>query len=368
MGFDREAFTTIADTLNPEEVAAQEAAGAHPGELFRALLDTGLAELVIAGAPGSGDRWAFCSAISDLAQRWVGLAESIHYQVLSICAFAESGSPDQHSRYLEAMCRGRLIASNCFNEAGAGSDLAAMRTSARRTDDGDYVLDGTKQWIGHAQIADLLFVYAKTADRGLRGITCFLVDAHAPGITVTHRPKTTGAGSLPSGDIRFDSVTLPADSVVGRVNRGMLAGESLFTQGRLGVASCAVGLARAAMGRAGAYAAEHHQFGSPIIDFQGVAFPLAEISTDIAASAALLRAACAAVEDQRPDAQVLAAQAKLHATRTARRATDTAIGTLGSRAFDAAEPVLRWASEAHLLEVVQGTPQIQKIAIAAQLR
>lgn len=368
MSFDHTAFNAVLATLDADEVAEQEAAGAHPTELFRELLGTGLAELAVSGAPGSGDRWLFCSSIADIAQRWVGLAESLHYQVLSICAFARSGSPEQHARYLAALRAGELIASNCFNEERAGSDLAAIATSAQRDPDGGYVIDGTKQWIGHAQIADILFVYAKTADRGLAGITCFLVDAHAPGITITHRPKTAGAGSLPSGDIGFDSVRVPAENVVGRVNRGMLAGDSLFTQGRLGVASCSLGLARAALRRASDYAGEHQQFGHPIIEFQGVAFPLAQVSTDIAATAALLREACVAAEDGRRDAQLLAAQAKLQATTTVRRATDAAIATLASRAFDVTEPVLRWASEAHLLEIVQGTPEIQKIAIAAQLR
>ncbi|MGV9664563.1 acyl-CoA dehydrogenase family protein [Nocardia niigatensis] len=356
----------VLSTLTAESVATYERAGEHPGELFRGLLGTGLADLVVSPDPHPGDRWRFCDRIARICRHWVGLGESIHYQVLATCGLAAGGTPAQRERYLDAMKAGTVIAANCFNEERAGSDLAAMTTTAHRVPEG-FVLTGTKQWIGHAQIADILFVYARTGKGGLGGITCFLVETGNPGVTITPRPKTAGASSLPSGDIDFDSVVLSPDSVVGRINRGMVAGSQLFGQGRLGVAACALGLARAALERALEYGNAHEQFGRPIADFQGIAFPIAEASTEIAAARALLREACDAVQHRDRAAELLAAQAKLKAAAAARQATDLAIRTLASRTFDEREAVLRWSAEAHLLEIVQGTPEIQKLAIMSHL-
>jgi hypothetical protein len=265
------------------------------------------------------------------------------------------------------MRTGRLVGANCLNEHEAGSDLAAMCTKATATPDG-YEICGTKEWIGHAPVADVFNVYAKTSDAGLGGITCFVVDAATPGLEVRERAKGAGLRGLPVGDVHFDRVRVPRSAVLGRPDRGIRVARSLFTQGRIGIAACALGLGKAALDRAIRHAATHQQFGRPIIDFQGIGFPIAEASTELAAARALVRAATDALDAGDGDLELIAAQAKLKATSAATQATAVAVSALGSRAYEETEPILRWAGEARLLELLQGTTEIQKSTISSRLK
>lgn len=360
-------LNAVLDEITPALVEHHERTGAHPGKLLARILATGLADCVIEPGAAPGERWRFAEVIAAIAARWAALAESVHLQVLATCGIADFGTDAQKERYLDGMRTGTLVAGNCLNEHEAGSDLAAMVTTATRTPDG-YEISGVKEWIGHAPVADVFNVYAKTSDAGLAGITCFLVDATVPGVDVHERAKVDGLRGLPAGDVHFDRVRVTPAAVVGRVNRGIRVAHSLFTQGRIGIAACALGLGRTALKRAVTHAAAHRQFGRPIIEFQGISFPIAEASTELAAAQALARTAAEAVERGSTDAELLAAQAKLKATTAASQAAALAVTVLGSRAYDEAEHALRWAGEARLLELLQGTNEIQKIAISSRLK
>jgi alkylation response protein AidB-like acyl-CoA dehydrogenase len=357
----------ILEEITPAVVADHEDSATHPGKLLARILATGLSDYVIDATAAPGARWRFAEAIAAIGERWVALAESVHLQVLATCGLADFGTDVQRERYLAGMRTGTLIAANCLNEHDAGSDLAAMCTRATRTPDG-YEITGTKEWIGHAPVADVFNVYAKTSDAGLGGITCFLVDATTAGVEVHERAKGAGLRGLPAGDVRFDRVRVPRDAVLGRPDRGIRVAHSLFTQGRIGIAACALGLGQAALTRAVTHASAHHQFGRPIIEYQGISFPIAEASTELAAARALVRTAADAVERNGGDAELLAAQAKLKATTAAGQAAAVAVSALGSRAYDETEHALRWAAEARLLELLQGTTEIQKIAISSRLK
>ncbi|GAA3454862.1 acyl-CoA dehydrogenase family protein [Dactylosporangium matsuzakiense] len=364
--FDAE-LAALLEEITPDVVEHHERSGAHPGKLLARVLGTGLAGCVLDPAGPPGGRWRFAAAVAAIAERWTALAESVHLQVLATCGLAEHGTAGQRERYLDGLRSGTLVAANCLNEREAGSDLAAMTTAATRTADG-YEISGVKEWIGHAPVADVFNVYAKTSGGGLGGITCFLLDAGAPGLTVRERAKVAGLGGLPAGDVHLDRVRVGPEAVLGRAGRGIRVAHPLFTQGRIGIAGCALGLGRAALRRAVAHASAHHQFGRPILEFQGIAFPIAEASTELAAARALVRVAAEAVEHGGGDAELLAAQAKLKATTAASQAAAVAVRVLGSRAYDEDEPALRWAGEARLLELLQGTNEIQKIAISSRLK
>jgi alkylation response protein AidB-like acyl-CoA dehydrogenase len=230
-----------------------------------------------------------------------------------------------------------------------------------------YRIDGVKAYVGHAGVAGLLNVYARTGGGGLGGITCFLVDAHAPGVEVQTAEDKMGVRSLPTARIVFTNVDVPADRIVGRLNRGMIVARSLFGQGRLGIAACAVGLAQAALTHAVAHARRRSQFGKHIIDFQGVAFPLADASIEIEAARQLLYRACREADEGGSRTELFAAQAKVFATDTAMKVTTDAVQVLGARGYTGAEPVERWMREAKLFQIIEGTNQIQRAAIAARL-
>jgi alkylation response protein AidB-like acyl-CoA dehydrogenase len=337
-----------------------------PAVLVEKLCSLGLPEL-ISGKTGYGEpATLFCTAIERIATRWVALAESVHLQTLATCGLARFGGAELRARFLEDMWHGRTIAGNCLSEPAAGSDLSLISLSAEETE-GGYVLDGVKSWVGHAGVAGLLNVYARTGGGGLGGITCFLVDTDTPGIQVQQREEKMGVRALPTAKIVFDQVEVPGSRVLGRVNRGILVAQSFFVQGRLGIAACAVGLAQAALKRSVAYAKSRTQFGTQIMNFQGISFVLADMAVEIEASRQLLHRACREVDSGGKQVEMLAAQAKVFATDMAMKVTTNAVQVLGAYGYTSAEPVERWMREAKLLQIIEGTNQIQRVAIASRL-
>ncbi|MBF6387602.1 acyl-CoA dehydrogenase [Nocardia farcinica] len=352
--------------LLPDVAAVEEheRAGRFPAELFGAIMATGLAEPVLAGEPGAVR--AFCGQVARIAQRWVALAESVHLQTLVALTVARHARPPVRAALASALTSGRMLGANCVSEPDAGSDMAAIALRADRTDTG-FRLTGTKTWAGHAPLAGVLVVYARTSDAGLGGLTCFAVDPATPGVTVAPAAVKHSAAALPSADVVFDGAEVRDERVLGRVNRGARVADDMFTQGRVGLAACAVGLAEAALHRATDYARARVQFGVPIIRHQAVGHLLADMSTQLAAARALLHHACTEIDADGPAAGLLAAQAKLFATDTAMRVTTDAVQILGAAAYLPGEPAERWLREAKLLQIIQGTNQIQRNAIAARL-
>lgn len=345
-------------------VAEHEAGGRFPADLFTAILGTGLADPVVRRRPGAVR--AFTADIETVAGSWLALAESVHLQTLVALTVARHAGPATRAALLPGLIDGTLIGANCVSEEAAGSDMAAIALRADRDGDG-FRLHGHKTWAGHAPVAGVLIVYARTSAAGLGGLTCFAVDAAAPGITVGPPLAKHSAAALPSADIAFDDVAVPAERVLGRVNRGARVADDMFTQGRIGLAACATGLAATALARATGYAKTRIQFGVPIIRHQAVGHLLADLSTQVTAARLLLHRAADEIDAGGPHADLLAAQAKLFATDTAMRVTTDAVQVLGAAAYRPGEAAERWLREAKLLQIIQGTNQIQRNAIAARL-
>jgi alkylation response protein AidB-like acyl-CoA dehydrogenase len=352
--FAREELSPIA--------AGHEEDHTYPREIIERLCATGLVEL---GLPQQRRGVEFCTAIETLASGWLAVAESIHLQVLATIGVATAAAPEVRAELLPPMLSGATIAGNCFSEPNAGSDLSNLETRAVRHDD-HYRLDGIKSWVGHAGVAGLFNVYCRTGGTGLGGVTCLLVDAAAPGVRVQSLERKAGVRALPTAKVVFDGVRVPVSRVIGRPNRGMLVAAEVFTQGRIGLAACAVGLAQAALDHAVAYAKTRVQFGHPVIEFQGVGFLLADMATGVQAARQLLHHA-ARRRDEGHDVTVAAAQAKLFATDMAMRVTTDAVQVLGAYGYTLDSPVERWMREAKLLQIIEGTNQIQRAAIAARL-
>ncbi|MDW6065035.1 acyl-CoA dehydrogenase family protein [Streptomyces sp. FXJ1.4098] len=366
----RELFALV-DELAREELepraARFEEDGQFPEALVRLLGKQGLMSLPFPEQWGGGGQSyaVYLRVIERLAGSWLAVAESVHLQVLACHGLARFGTDGLRGELLPRMLSGELLAANCMSEPEAGSDLGAMSTKAV-VDDGHHVISGTKAWVSHAGVADVYNVYCRTGGSALSGLSCFLVDADSEGLRSLAHERKMGVRSLPTAQIAFDGVRVPDERMIGRRNRGMLVAAHVFDHGRLGISACAVGLAQAALDHAAAYAKERTQFGKPIISFQGLSFLLADMATQIAAARALLYSV-AALKDQGKPISAEAAKCKLFATDTAMRVTTDAVQVLGGYGYTQDFPVERWMREAKLLQILEGTNQIQRVAIAQSL-
>ncbi|WP_019059670.1 acyl-CoA dehydrogenase family protein [Streptomyces prunicolor] len=347
--------------------AEEEDAGIFPREVFTLLSRSGLLGLPYDSEYGGGEQpyEVYLQVLEELAaaRLTVGLGVSVHS--LSCHALANYGTKQQQVEHLPAMLGGGLLGAYCLSEPASGSDAASLRTKAVR-DGEDWVIDGTKAWITHGGIADFYTVMARTGADGARGISAFLVPGDAAGLSGAVPEKKMGMKGSPTAQVHFDGVRVPDERRIGEEGQGFAIALSALDSGRLGIAACAIGLAQAALDEAVAYASGRQQFGRPISDFQGLRFMLADMATQIEAGRALYLAAARLRDAGRPFAKQ-AAMAKLHCTDTAMKATIDAVQILGGYGYTADFPVERYMREAKVLQIVEGTNQIQRMVIARHL-
>ncbi|WP_405946717.1 acyl-CoA dehydrogenase family protein [Streptomyces prunicolor] len=347
--------------------AEEEDAGIFPREVFTLLSRSGLLGLPYDSEYGGGDQpyEVYLQVLEELAaaRLTVGLGVSVHS--LSCHALANYGTKQQQVEHLPAMLGGGLLGAYCLSEPASGSDAASLRTKAVR-DGEDWVIDGTKAWITHGGIADFYTVMARTGEDGARGISAFLVPGDAAGLVGAAPERKMGMKGSPTAQVHFDGVRVPDERRIGEEGQGFAIALSALDSGRLGIAACAIGLAQAALDEAVAYASGRQQFGRPISDFQGLRFMLADMATQIEAGRALYLAAARLRDAGRPFAKQ-AAMAKLHCTDTAMKATIDAVQILGGYGYTADFPVERYMREAKVLQIVEGTNQIQRMVIARHL-
>ncbi|MFF7975178.1 acyl-CoA dehydrogenase family protein [Streptomyces sp. NPDC007905] len=346
------------------KAAEEEDAGRFPREVFTLLSDSGLLGLPYDCEYGGGDQpyEVYLQVLEELAaaRLTVGLGVSVH--TLASYALAAYGTKQQQVEHLPAMLGGGLLGAYCLSEPSSGSDAASLRTKAVRDGDG-WVITGTKAWITHGGIADFYTVMARTGEDGPRGITAFLVPGDAEGLSGAVPEKKMGMKGSPTAQVHFDGVRVGDDRRIGEEGQGFAIALSALDSGRLGIAACAIGLAQAALDEAVAYATQRRQFGRPIADFQGLRFMIADMATQIEAGRALYLAAARLRDADRPFAKQ-AAMAKLHCTDTAMKVTTDAVQILGGYGYTADFPAERYMREAKVLQIVEGTNQIQRMVIA----
>ncbi|MFW6690549.1 acyl-CoA dehydrogenase family protein [Streptomyces sp. MAR4 CNX-425] len=347
--------------------AEEEESGRFPRELFGTLSGAGLLALPYPAEYGGGEQpyEVYLQVLEELAgaRLTVGLGTSVH--TLAAHAVAAYGTEGQRKEFLPAILGGGLLGAYCLSEPAAGSDAAALATRAVRDGDG-WTLDGTKAWITHAGVADFYTVLARTGGPGARGVTAFLVPGDAPGVSAAPPEKKMGMKGSPTGLVHFDGVRVPDARRVGAEGQGFAIALDALDSGRLGIAACAVGVAQAALDTAHGYALERQQFGRPVADFQGLRFLLADMATQIAAGRALYLAAARRRDAGLPFAQD-AAMAKLFCTDAAMRVTTDAVQVLGGYGYTADFPAERYMREAKVLQIVEGTNQIQRVVVARHL-
>jgi alkylation response protein AidB-like acyl-CoA dehydrogenase len=358
--------TEIADGELAPQVADFEARGVFPREVLRRLGGAGLLGLPYPEEYGGAAQpyEVYLQVLEILASRWLAVAEAVSVHTLA-CYPAATYGGEQVRKLLPDMIGGDLLGAYCLSEPQGGSDAAALATRAVRDGD-EYVVSGTKAWITHAGVADFYTVFCRTGGPGPGGISCLLADAATPGIVPQKPERTMGLRSSPIAQIAFDGARVPADRLVGAEGAGFRIAMTALDAGRLGIAACAVGLAQAALDYAVTYARQREQFGRPIIEFQGLGFLLADLATQVAAARAMTLAAARLRDAGRPYSAE-AAKAKLFATDTAMRVTTEAVQVLGGAGYVADHPVERYFREAKVLQIVEGTNQIQRLVIARSL-
>lgn len=344
--------------------AEEEDAGRFPREVFTLLSETGLLGLPYDAEYGGGDQpyEVYLQVLEELAaaRLTVGLGVSVH--TLASYALAAYGTKQQQVEHLPAMLGGGLLGAYCLSEPSSGSDAASLRTRAVREGD-DWVITGTKAWITHGGIADFYTVMARTGEDGPRGITAFLVPGDAEGLSGAAPERKMGMKGSPTAQVHLDGVRVPDSRRLGEEGQGFAIALSALDSGRLGIAACAIGLAQAALDEAVTYATQRRQFGRPVADFQGLRFMIADMATQIEAGRALYLAAARLRDAGRPFAKQ-AAMAKLHCTDTAMKVTTDAVQILGGYGYTADFPAERYMREAKVLQIVEGTNQIQRMVIA----
>ncbi|WND38696.1 acyl-CoA dehydrogenase [Streptomyces sp. BB1-1-1] len=366
----RDLISLVRDIAHREiapSAAEEEDAGRFPREVFTLLSDSGLLGLPYDAEYGGGEQpyEVYLQVLEELAaaRLTVGLGVSVH--TLASYALAAYGTKEQQIEHLPAMLGGGLLGAYCLSEPASGSDAASLRTKAVRDGD-DWVLTGTKAWITHGGIADFYTVMARTGEEGPRGITAFLVPGDAEGLSAAVPEKKMGLKGSPTAQVHLDGVRVPDARRLGDEGQGFAIALSALDSGRLGIAACAIGVAQAALDEAVSYAADRRQFGKPISDFQGLRFMLADMATQIEAGRALYLTAARLRDAGLPFAKQ-AAMAKLHCTDTAMRATTDAVQILGGYGYTADFPAERYMREAKVLQIVEGTNQIQRMVIARHL-
>ena len=362
LGLTRE----IADGELAPHASGYEARGEFPREVIRTVGRAGLLGLPYPEADGgSGQPYeVYLQVLEILAARWLAIAEAVSVHTLACFPIAAYGSERQR-KLLPDLLAGDLLGAYCLSEPQGGSDAAALTTRAVRDGD-DWVVTGTKAWITHGGHADFYDVFCRTAGPGASGISCLLADADTPGLIPQAPERTMGLRSSPPAQVVFDGARVRSDRLIGAEGAGFRIAMQALDAGRLGIAACAVGLAQAALDHAAGYAREREQFGRPIAEFQGIAFLLADMATQVSAARALLLSAARLKDLGRPFS-VEAAKAKLFATDMAMRVTTDAVQVLGGYGYVADHPVERWFREAKVLQIVEGTNQIQRLVIGRSL-
>ena len=318
---------------------------------------------------GAGlDTLAYAVAIEEIGRVWgsLGLIVAAHTS-LGCGPLHLAGTAEQKAEFLVPMAAGRVLGAYGLTEAGAGSDAGGTRTAAREDGDG-WVLDGTKRFITNAGQAGTYIVTARTGEtaKGDAEISAFIVPASTPGFSVGRLEDKLGLHASATGELRFEGSRVPATNLLGARGDGFRTFLKILDGGRISIGALAVGLAQAALDASISYAQTREQFGRPIGTFQGVAFMVADMATEIEAARAMVWKA-AWLKDQGRDYGLIAAEAKLFASEVSSRATNNAIQVHGGYGYVTDYPVERFMRDAKLTEIGEGTSQIQRLVIARKV-
>ena len=376
--------STIRDFMEKEVapvIEEHEREHKFPVEVVKRLGEMGWLGIPIPEDEGGAgmDTLAYAIAVEEIGRVWgsLGLIVAAHTS-LGCGPLHLAGTKEQKDRYLVPMASGKVIGAYGLTEPGAGSDAGGTRTTARWEGEngadwaadaaGEWVIDGSKRFITNAGQAGTYIITARTGTRddGQAEISAFILPAETPGFRVVRIEDKLGLHASATGELAFDRCRVPADNLLGERADGFRTFLKILDGGRISIGALALGIAQGAYDASIPYAQTREQFGKPIGSFQGVAFMIADMATEIEAARALVWKS-AWLKDQGRDYSLVAAQAKLFASEVSSRVTNAAIQVHGGYGYVTEYPVERYLRDAKLTEIGEGTSQVQRLVIARKI-
>lgn len=358
--FAREQIRPQAERLDREAV--------FPEDIFKQMAGLGLFGITIPEAWGGGevDCYGYAIVMEELSKGYAAVADQCGLVELVSSLIYRYGTDAQKDRYLRGITSFQTKVAYCLTEAEAGSDLAAIKTTAQPHGSG-WILDGAKLWINNAPLADIGIVLARTdPEKGHRGMSVFIVDLHAPGVSRGPKEEKMGQRGSHVGPLFFDGAELPEEALLGELNRGFYMIMSVLEKGRVGIGALAVGIAQAGFEASLDYARTRKQFNRPIGDFQGIQWMLAQMAMEIAAARGLVHRAALMLDNDKPATEA-SSMAKCYASDMAVKQTAEAVQIFGGSGYIKGYEVERLYRDAKITQIYEGTNQIQRTIIARQL-
>jgi butyryl-CoA dehydrogenase len=341
----------------------------YPEKSMKAILESGLFAIWVPEAYGGTDMGSLALALvtEEIAYGCAATATQYLDQPLGGLPILLAGSEAQKTKYLPGLATGEILSAYSLSEPGAGSDAAGLRTTAIRRGD-HYVLNGSKQWCTNGDHADVLTVFA-TVDPGkrARGVTAFLVEKGTPGFTVGKKERKLGIRASPTVALHFTDCAIPADQRLGAEGEGFKIAMATLDVTRPATGAMAVGIAQAALDAAVGYAKERQQFGQPIAGFQGIQFMLADMAMQTHAARLMVHHAARQVDAGIRGNTYEASMAKCWAGDAAMKVATDAVQVFGGYGYTREFPVERFMRDAKIMQIYEGTNQIQRVIIAKEL-
>lgn len=340
-----------------------------PWELMDVLAKSDLFGLIIPTEYGGfgGGCFENCLAVEELGRACIGVATTFAASGLGAYPILFYGTEEQKRKYLPEITSGHKLTAFALTESTAGSDAAGIQTQAVLNGDA-YVLNGTKQWITNGGEAEIYSVIAMTdRTRGARGASAFIVEKGDPGFSFGRKEKKMGIRCSSTRELIFDNCRIPKDRIIGREGTGFIIAMKTFDEARPGIGALSVGLAQGALDEAVRFAKERVQFGKPIISFQAIQHILADMATLTEAARALVYAVARYIDTRPRDFSKVSAMAKLFPSDVAMKVTTDAVQVLGGHGYMRDYPVEKMMRDAKILQIYEGTNQIQRNVIGQAL-
>lgn len=340
-----------------------------PWEIMKVMAQSDLFGLFIPeeyGGLGKGCL-ELCIAVEELSKACVGVSTSYAANALGAFPILLFGSEGQKKKYLPEVAAGKRLAAFGLTEANAGSDAAGIQTTARLEED-EYVLNGTKQWITNGGEAEIYTIIAMTdRSKGPRGASAFIVEKGTPGFSFGKKERKMGIRASVTRELIFDNCRIPRGNIIGKEGMGFVVAMKTLDSSRTGVGSQGLGVAQGAFDEAVKFARQRVQFGHPIISFQAIQHMLADMATEIEAARALIYSVARFIDSGAKDVSKESAMAKVFATDLGMRVTTNAVQIMGGSGYMREYPVEKMMRDAKILQIYEGTNQIQRNVIGQEL-
>jgi butyryl-CoA dehydrogenase len=345
-----------------------DASGTFRKEIFQGLGEYGVTGITIPEEFGGAglSYMDYCYSLEEIAKTSVPYAVTVSVSSMVQSILLEFGNKTQKEKYLPELTSGKEIGAFALSESHSGSDAANMKTTAKKVE-GGYILNGTKMWITSGGVAKTYIVMARTGGEGAKGVSAFIVTDGMKGFSFGKAEKKMGWKTSPTREIVFENCFVPEENRLLDEGQGFKVAMGGLDRGRVAIAAIGIGCAQRALDEAIKYSLTRQQFKQAIFDFQGLQFMIADMATETEASRFLVHSAAESLDGNRPNSK-LCSMAKLKATDTAMKVTTDAVQVLGGVGYTSEYPVERFMRDAKVLQIVEGTNQIQRVVIARHLK